>query len=234
MKISGSIYSDKVRPLKETIDDLVQHKVDLLHVDCNDDLKVFDDIKEIRNWTDTPIDLHIITDTPEKYFELLRQVPVEYVTFQYENLSEGFKLPNDIQGKKGLAVITPTSVEVFDKFSNWDFILIMATIPGQSGGVFDALNFAKIRHFRKKFPNKSIHVDNGLELTIGYHFANNIFAAIVLTTNWQAFQTDALFMDTTPPVLGWEIFLSLFLFQPLFFFYFNKKYKWGVSFKSLK
>ncbi len=78
------------------------------------------------------------------------------------------------------------------------------------------------------------HFDNGLELTIGYHFANNIFAAIVLTTNWQAFQTDALFMDTTPPVLGWEIFLSLFLFQPLFLFYFNKKYKWGVSFKNLK
>ncbi len=172
MKISGSIYSDKVRPLKETIDDLVQHKVDLLHVDCNDDLKVFDDIKEIRNWTDAPIDLHIITDTPEKYFEPLRQVPVEYVTFQYENLSEGFKLPNDIPGKKGLAVITPTSVEVFDKYSDWDFILIMATIPGQSGGIFDALNFAKIRHFRKKFPNKSIHVDGGVNGEVSFVLRN--------------------------------------------------------------
>ena len=69
MKISGSIYSDKKRSLKETILDLEAHQVDLLHVDCNDDLRVFDDIAQIRTWCDMPIDLHIITETPEKYFD---------------------------------------------------------------------------------------------------------------------------------------------------------------------
>ena len=42
MKISASIYSDKKRALNEVIADLVEHQVDLLHVDCNDDLTVFD------------------------------------------------------------------------------------------------------------------------------------------------------------------------------------------------
>jgi pentose-5-phosphate-3-epimerase len=91
--------------LKEVIDDLVQHQVDMLHVDCNDDLAVFDDIRQIRTWCDLPIDLHIITSNPEKYFNLLIEVPVDYVTFQFEQLSKKLEIPSDITGKKGLAVI---------------------------------------------------------------------------------------------------------------------------------
>jgi pentose-5-phosphate-3-epimerase len=172
MKISASIYSDKKRPLKEVIDDLVQHQVDLLHVDCNDDLSVFDDIQKIRSWCTLPIDLHIITETPEKYFELLRSHPVEYVTFQFEQLKSELKIPSDISGKKGLAVITPTAIDVFDAYSEFDFILIMATIPGQSGGVFDKVNFSKIRQFRKKYPEKSIHVDGGVNGEVSFILRN--------------------------------------------------------------
>lgn len=172
MKISASIYSDNTRPLKEVIVDLIEHQVDLLHVDCNDDLSVFDDIKAIREWTNTPIDLHIITEEPEKYYELLRQNPVEYVTFQYEQLPSGFSLPDNVPGKKGLAIITPTSVEVFEEYKEFDFILIMATIPGQSGGVFDAYNFSKIRKFRNRFPGKAIHVDGGVNGEVSFILRN--------------------------------------------------------------
>lgn len=172
MKISASIYSDKNRPLKEVIADLVDHQVDLLHVDCNDDLSVFDDIHSIRQWCDLPIDLHIITEDPTKYYDLLRSNPVEYVTFQYEDLKQPLEIPSDITGKKGLAVITPTDVTVFSEYKNFDFILIMATIPGQSGGVFDKVNFDKIRKFRKQFPTKSIHVDGGVNGEVSFILRN--------------------------------------------------------------
>lgn len=172
MKISASIYSDKRRDLRTVIDDLVAHQVDLLHVDCNDDPAVFEDIKKIRNWCDTPIDLHIITEQPSKYFDLLRAVPVEYVTFQYENSKETITFPRDIKGKKGLAIITPTSVDVFKQYEGFDFILIMATIPGQSGGHFDTYNFSKIRSFRKRFPGKSIHVDGGVNAEVSFILRN--------------------------------------------------------------
>ena len=172
MKISASIYSDKKRDLKAVIEDLVAHNVDLLHVDCNDDLSVFDDIKNIRAWCDLPIDLHIITEKPENYFELLREVPVEYLTFQYEQLPKGFELPADITGEKGLAVITPTSIDVFDNYADWDFLLVMATIPGQSGGVFDPINFKKVRQFKQKFPNKTVHVDGGVNAEVSFILRN--------------------------------------------------------------
>lgn len=172
MKISASIYSDKIRPLNEVIDDLKNHQVDLLHVDCNDDLKVFEDIKAIRTMCDLPIDLHIITSTPSKYYKLLEENPVEYVTFQYEDLKEPLEIPSSVKGRKGIAVITPTSVSIFDEYKNYDFILIMATIPGQSGGKFDTINFSKIREFRNAYPDKSIHVDGGVNPEVSFILRN--------------------------------------------------------------
>lgn len=172
MKISASIYSDKKRSLKEVIDDLVQHQVDMLHVDCNDDVRVFEDIKQIRQWCDLPVDLHIITDHPEKYFDLLRETPVEYITFQFEQLTRKLEIPEDITGRKGLAIITPTGINVFDQYADYDFILIMATVPGQSGGVFDKINFSKIRQFRRKYPDKSIHVDGGVNGEVSFILRN--------------------------------------------------------------
>lgn len=172
MKISASIYSDKKRPLEEVIKDLEAHNVDILHVDCNDNPSVFEDIKSIRNWTSIPIDLHIITTHPSKYYSLLEEVPVEYVTFQYEDLQEELKIPATITAKKGIAIITPTSIEIFEKFKDFDFILIMATIPGQSGGVFDKVNFAKIRSFKTKYPSKAIHVDGGVNGEVSFILRN--------------------------------------------------------------
>jgi ribulose-phosphate 3-epimerase len=172
MKISASIYSDKTRSLEEVVADLVNHQVDMLHVDCNDDLSVFEDIDLIRSLCDLPIDLHIITKTPSKFYQLLDKHPVEYITFQYEDMEESLDIPDSVTGKKGLAVITPTSVDVFKKYADFDFILIMATTPGQSGGVFDKVNFDKIRKFRKQFPTKSIHVDGGVNGEVSFILRN--------------------------------------------------------------
>lgn len=172
MKISASIYSDKKRPLKDVVLDLVAHQVDLLHVDCNDDVSVFEDIKKIRTWCDLPIDLHIITPYPSKYKDLIGDNPVEYLTFQYEDLKEKIELPSNFSGKKGLAVITPTDVSVFREYEDFDFILVMATIPGQSGGVFDTLNFSKIRKFKKMYPAKSVHVDGGVNGEVSFILRN--------------------------------------------------------------
>ncbi len=70
------------------------------------------------------------------------------------------------------------------------------------------------------------HMDDGLELGMGYHAANNVFASIILTNDWQVFHTDALYMDTSPPSFGWDAILTLAIVQPLFLLVFAKIYKW--------
>lgn len=180
MKISASIYSNKNGTVVDTVKELEKNHVELLHVDCNDDLSVFDDIKDIREISQLPIDLHIITKNPSKYFDLLRENPVEYVTFQFEDSEEDLDIPSDIPGKMGLGIITPTDIEVFESHADrFDFILVMATIPGQSGGVFDKINFKKIRDFKKKYPAKPVHVDGGVNGEISFILRNmGVYASV--------------------------------------------------------
>ncbi|NNC70829.1 MAG: CPBP family intramembrane metalloprotease [Flavobacteriaceae bacterium] len=70
-------------------------------------------------------------------------------------------------------------------------------------------------------------MDEGTELALGLHAANNIVAAIFVTTNWTVFQTDALYIDTSEPSLGWETYLPVFIVYPLILFIFSKKYGWS-------
>lgn len=68
--------------------------------------------------------------------------------------------------------------------------------------------------------------DNGIELALGYHAANNIFTVLLITNDWQAFQTDAVFLDTSNPGNGLESLIGLLVVLPLLFFILYKKYKW--------
>lgn len=128
----------------------------MFHVDCNDDTNVFDDIKNIRKWSKTPIDLHIISKTPEKYFPLLEKNPCDFITFQHEDLIDKLEIPSYIKGKLGLAITAASEIDAFEQYAGrFDFILMMATIPGKSGGAFNKDIFRKIRLFKNVFLKKN-------------------------------------------------------------------------------
>jgi pentose-5-phosphate-3-epimerase len=159
---------------------------------------VFEDIKLIRGWCSLPIDLHIISPTPEKFFDLLREFPVEYLTFQFEALPNGFEIPEDIKGFKGLAVTTSTPITVFEKFNWFDFALFMATIPGQSGGVFAKENFHKIRAFKSLYPAKKIHVDGGVNGEVSFILRNmGVYASVSGSFLFKAASVGQALMDLT-------------------------------------
>jgi uncharacterized protein len=69
-------------------------------------------------------------------------------------------------------------------------------------------------------------MDEGLELTLGLHAANNITAAIFVTTNWTVFQTDALFIDYSEPNMGYLVMVPLLIIYPIVLFILARKYKW--------
>ncbi|MFN5416797.1 MAG: type II CAAX prenyl endopeptidase Rce1 family protein [Flavobacteriia bacterium] len=71
--------------------------------------------------------------------------------------------------------------------------------------------------------------DNGIELSMGFHAANNIFASIILTNNWQVFQTDALLKDFSPPIVGWDVWINLLIIFPALLFLYAKIYKWNFG-----
>lgn len=77
-------------------------------------------------------------------------------------------------------------------------------------------------------------MDEGLELALGFHAANNLFGALLMTADWTAFQTHSIFKDISEPELGnLELFFPLLVIYPLILFVFAKKYKWNNWNKKL-
>ncbi|UKN02212.1 CBS domain-containing protein [Paracrocinitomix mangrovi] len=181
MKISASIYSDKQQALSQTIQDLNESHVDMIHVDCKDDLNVFTDIDQIQQSSHIPIDLHIITTDAKRFIPALQSFDIEYVTFQYEDLvDKNLDIPKEFSGQLGLAITTETPIDVFSQYAqDFDFILFMCTIPGESGGVFDKRNFRRIRAFQSKYPHKKVHVDGGVNAEVSFILRNmGVYASV--------------------------------------------------------
>tara|TARA_R110001592_G_scaffold166385_4_gene401370 strand:+ start:3665 stop:4624 length:960 start_codon:yes stop_codon:yes gene_type:complete len=69
-------------------------------------------------------------------------------------------------------------------------------------------------------------MDDGLELALGFHAANNLTAALLVTADWTAFQTDSLYRDISDPVLGWDVLVPVLVVFPILLYLFSKKYGW--------
>ena len=72
-------------------------------------------------------------------------------------------------------------------------------------------------------------MDDSLELALGFHLGNNLMASILLTSDFSALQTDALFrysgVENTANTLN-EMIISIAITYPIILFILAKKYKW--------
>tara|TARA_Y200000002_G_scaffold117252_1_gene95879 strand:+ start:821 stop:1729 length:909 start_codon:yes stop_codon:yes gene_type:complete len=69
-------------------------------------------------------------------------------------------------------------------------------------------------------------MDEGIELALGFHAANNLVTALMVTASWTAFQTESLLIDNAEPSLGKELIITLAVIYPILAFIYGKKYKW--------
>ena len=68
-------------------------------------------------------------------------------------------------------------------------------------------------------------MDEGLELALGFHAANNMVIALLVTADWTALQTNSILLDTSEPTAIGQI-VPIFIVLPILTFVFAKKYKW--------
>ncbi len=69
-------------------------------------------------------------------------------------------------------------------------------------------------------------MDEGLELALGFHAANNLITVLLVTADWTALQTDSIFLDVSDPGVGYEILAPVFVIFPIFLIILSKKYQW--------
>ena len=69
-------------------------------------------------------------------------------------------------------------------------------------------------------------MDDGLELALGFHAANNLIAALLVTADWTVFQTESILIDISEPSLGITDWITPFIVFPILLSLFARKYSW--------
>jgi len=69
-------------------------------------------------------------------------------------------------------------------------------------------------------------MDEGLELALGFHAANNLIGALLVTADWTAFQTDSILKDVSEPSAGFDVLFPIFIIFPILLIIFGRKYGW--------
>lgn len=71
-------------------------------------------------------------------------------------------------------------------------------------------------------------MDEGMELSLGFHAANNLFTVLLVTADWTAFQTHSILKDMSDPTeMGFsEIFMPVFIVFPILLLILSKIYGW--------
>ncbi len=70
-------------------------------------------------------------------------------------------------------------------------------------------------------------MDDGMELSLGFHAANNLIAILLVTADWTAFQSHSIFKQISEPEgAGSELIMSFLILYPILLIVFSKKYRW--------
>lgn len=70
-------------------------------------------------------------------------------------------------------------------------------------------------------------MDEGTELALGFHAANNMVASLLVTSDFTVFQTPSIFKDISEPSINFEVFIPVLILFPLLGYFFSKIFKWS-------
>ena len=145
--ICASITCADQMKLKEELEALEEAGVKLLHCDVMDGIFVKnlamgpELLKSISENTTIPLDIHLATETPDKYIDMMSYIKPKYISFHVESSTN---VKADIQKLRNygigpvLAISPQTSVDKIEEYiSLVEGILVMTVNPGFAGQKFN-------------------------------------------------------------------------------------------------
>lgn len=76
-------------------------------------------------------------------------------------------------------------------------------------------------------------MDDGMELALGFHAANNMVQALLISADWTAINSHSLLRDVSEPSTTTDIVLPVLIIYPIILIIFSRKYKWSGWKKKL-
>ena len=181
IQISPSILSADFSQLGNEIRRLEEGGADMIHVDVMDghfvpNLTIGPPvIKNLRNSTKLPFDVHLMISPVHKYIEDYSKAGADIVTIHPEatdNLIDSINLIKKLNKKVGVSLNPNTKLDIIDKvLDKIDLVLIMSVFPGFGGQKFMPEVIEKIKSLKKLKEERKLNLD--IEVDGGINFENN-------------------------------------------------------------
>ena len=181
IQISPSILSADFSQLNNEIKRLEQGGADMIHVDVMDghfvpNLTIGPPvIKNLRNCTKLPFDVHLMIDPVHKYIKNYAEAGADIITIHPEatdNLKDSIKHIREFGKKVGISLNPDTKTDIIKKnLEEIDLVLIMSVYPGFGGQKFIPEVLNKIKELKNIKSSQNLNFD--IEVDGGIDFNNS-------------------------------------------------------------
>ncbi|MCP4694634.1 MAG: ribulose-phosphate 3-epimerase [Desulfobacterales bacterium] len=126
--------------------------------------------KAVKRITNTPLDVHLMIENPDRYVEHFAKAGADYISVHVEtqgHLHRTIQLIRNLGAKPGVVLNPSTSLSAVEwVLPDVDYVLIMSVNPGYGGQAFIPASLNKIRDLRAMIRDKGlstlIQVDGGV------------------------------------------------------------------------
>ena len=178
IKIAPSILSADFARLGEQVQEATKAGADYIHIDVMDGRFVpqitigAPVVAAIRRWTDLPLDVHLMIESPEQQISQFAKAGASIITVHMEtclHIHRGVQMIKDAGCKAGISINPATSISVIDEIlPEVDLVLLMTVNPGFSGQMFIESTLNKIARLRKELDRRNLkaelEVDGGINI----------------------------------------------------------------------
>ena len=175
VEIEPSLYAADFGHLAEQVEVLLRTGTRVFHWDVGDGHfvppitmgpVVLKAIAPLVHQFEGVVDVHLMTETPEKHFEEFAEAGADSVTFHLEAVSDVAAVARharDLELQCGLAIKPGTAVEdAAAAAEHVDIVLVMSVEPGYSGQEFMPDALARVQQLKAFVGAKPVQVDGGI------------------------------------------------------------------------
>jgi len=176
IKIAPSILSADFARLGEQVQEATKAGADYIHIDVMDGRFVpqitigAQVVASIRRWTDLPLDVHLMIESPEQQISQFAKAGASIITVHMEtclHIHRGIQMIKDAGCRAGITINPATSITVLDEIlPEVDLVLLMTVNPGFGGQTFIESTLNKIVRLRAELDRRNLkaelEVDGGI------------------------------------------------------------------------